>query len=624
MSKTALARAACLLAVFLAAQAFPADQVLLPCPPGDKTSAGCNPSRQDQKSAEKAFKRGLHLLDQQHDEEALAEFTEAVHFSPRNVTYATAEAATQQRLVYQYVQQGNRALLSNRPIEAQADFRNALHLDPQNAFARQQLNTLLAGDLKSDQPAAPSPPEVIAGSPEIHVVPEPSLHDFHFRGDSRALLTQVAAAYGVSAIIDDSVTSRHVWFDLDKANFFTAMTAAGNATKTFWSSVDTKQVIVAADNLENHRQFDQMAMRTFYFPGTFEPTALNDINNSLRNVFGVRLLSQGQQMGTVVVRAPEPILDAATEYIEQLDRLRPQVMLDIEVYEISHSLIREIGMHIPNNFNLYNIPAAALAALGGQSLQSLINQLQTGGLSSVNAGGLSALLAQLQSGQGIFSQPLATFGGGLSFSGLSLDHLTAALSLNESSVRSLQHAIIRAGENSDSVFKIGERYPILTGSFSTSFSNSAISQVLGSQASSALGAGALGMPFPSFTYEDIGLNLKAKPSIYSDSKVGLALELSLRTIGTQSVNGIPVISNREYKGSIVLEDNEPAVIAGAVSHSEQLSMNGIPGLGAVPLLNKAMVDNNKTTDDDELLVVVTPHIVTDPGRKASAEIWMTQ
>ena len=620
-----------LAAIFPVGRAFSADktadqpaQVLAPCPPGNPGAANCNPSRKDLKQAEKAFKQGMRLLQNQNNEEALAEFTEAVHYFPRNVTYATAEAATQQRVVYDYLQKGNQALLNHQLVEAQADFRNALHLDPQNEFAKQRLNDLLASDLAGNQStAAPPPAEIVADSPIIELAPDPSLHEFHFRGDSRVLLAQVASAYGISAVIDDSVVSRHVWFDLGSSNFPTAMTAAGIVTKAFWSPVDSKQVIVAADTPDNHRQFDRMAMRTFYFPGEYQPTALNDINNSLRNVFDVRFLSQGQQEGTIVVRAPQRILDAATQYIQKLDQARPQVMLDIEVYEVSHSLVREIGMHIPNDFNLYNIPAAALAALGGQSIQSLINGLQSGGLSAAGAGGLSALLAQLQSGQGIFSQPLATFGGGLSFSGVSLDHLTATLSLNQSSVHDLQHAILRAGDNSDAVFKIGERYPILTASFSTSFSSSAISQLLGSQAGAAAGAGALGTPFPSFNYEDIGLNLKAKPSIFSDSSVALALELSLRSIGTQSVNGIPVISNREYKGSIVLQDGEPAVIAGAVSHTEQLSMNGIPGLGAVPLLNKAMVDNSKTTQDDELLVVITPHIVRDALRQADNEIWMT-
>src|SRR5205823_10175242 len=123
-------------------------------------------------------------------------------------------------------------------------------------------------------------------------------------------------------------------------------------------------------------------------------------------------------------------------------------------YQISHSLMRSFGLHIPNQFNLFNIPAAALTALGGQNIQDLINQLiASGGINAAGSTAISGLLAQLGGQQNsIFSQPLATFGGGLTFMGLSLDQLSAALSLNESWVRSLENMQIRAGQGTDATF----------------------------------------------------------------------------------------------------------------------------------------------------------------------------
>ena len=93
-------------------------------------------------------------------------------------------------------------------------------------------------------------------------------------------------------------------------------------------------------------------------------------------------------------------------------------------------------------------------------------------------------------------------------------------------------------------------------------------------------------PFPSVSYEDLGLSMKAKPTIHGDGSVSLALELQVRSLTGQSNNGVPVISNREYKGSINLKDGEPAVVAGEVSTTDTRSMNGIPGLGAVPGINQ--------------------------------------
>jgi general secretion pathway protein D len=459
---------------------------------------------------------------------------------------------------------------------------------------------------------------VVQDSGELHVLPKDIRAEFHFRGDSRALLAQVASTYGVSADVDDSVVSRRVHFDIDSADFFTAMNAACMVTGSFWTPFSEKQLYLLKDTADNHRQFDRMALRTFYVP-TSAPQEFNDIVNMLRVIFEVKFVSPAVQVGEITVRAPVPALDAITQLMGTLGSARPQVMLDVKVYEIDHQLTRNMGIHIPNQFNLYNIPAAALAALGGQNLQSLVNQLiSSGGINQANSSAISALLAQLQgqSGQGgIFSQPLATFGGGLTLFGLSLDQLSGQLSLNESWVKDLQHSLIRAAQNVDTNFRIGERYPIINASFAPALNSPAISSVLQNNSFQA--------PFPSFTYEDLGLIVKAKPTVNSNLDVSLALEIELRTLAGQSINGVPVLANREYKGSITLANGEPAIVAGQITNSEELTLTGIPGLGGVPGLNKILSSNTKTEEEDELLIVITPQVLNAKDYEGS-EIYLAR
>src|SRR5262249_4437837 len=128
--------------------------------------------------------------------------------------------------------------------------------------------------------------------------------------------------------------------------------------------------------------------------------------------------------------------------------------------------------------------------------------------------------------------------------------------------------------------------------------------------------------FPSVSYEDLGLNLKAKPIIHGDNTVSLELDMQVRSLTGQSDNGVPIISNREYKGSINLADGEPAVVAGQVSSTDTRSMSGIPGFGMIPALNMAMVNNTIEHDQDELLVVITPHVLANIERSAP-EIWIS-
>ncbi|HUJ94328.1 MAG TPA: hypothetical protein VLW84_03610 [Terriglobales bacterium] len=605
-----------LLAVLcLAVAAFASDQtqglILLPCGQGSSINDSCTPSRQELKDAKEAFTKGLKLEHGNRLDEALDQFEKATHLAPRDVEYVTALETLRQQLVYDHLKRGNDAQLAGRQVEALGEFRSALHLDPRNEFAQARLNDALA----EWAPKVGSQPRIVAASGVTRLEPDQVRADFHYRGESRALLTQIASAFGVKITLDDSVTSRQVDFNIDQVDFYTAMRAACEMTHTFWTALDAKQILVAADTTENHRQFDRMAMRTFYIPSVNSPQDLNDLTNLLRTVFEIKFVAQQAPTGTIVVRAPEDTLDAATRFVESLDDARPEVMLDVRLYEVSHSLTRNLGLHIPNNFTLFNIPAGALAALGGQSIQDLINQLISGGgINQATGQGLSGLLAQLQGQQNsIFSQPLATFGGGLTFMGLSLDQASAQLSLNESWIRTLEHSTVRVAQGNEATLHVGSRYPILNASFSPVFNSSAISQVIQN--------GSFQAPFPSFSYEDLGLTIKVKPVIHSNSDVGLQLELQFRVLTGASVNSVPVIGNREYKGSITLRDSEPAVVAGAVSQTDQRSLNGIPGLGAVPLLNQVMASNSVEHDEDEILIMITPR-VTREANQISTEVWL--
>jgi type II secretory pathway component GspD/PulD (secretin) len=427
----------------------------------------------------------------------------------------------------------------------------------------------------------------------------------------------VTQAYGVTAIFDDSVAAKRVRFEVENVDFFKAMELAGSVTHTFFSPLSDKEVLIAADTVENHRQFDQMALRTFYVGGVTAPQELTELVTVLRTMFEIKFLTQQPGTSTLVMRAPRPVLEAATQFLNDLGDARPEVMLDVTVYEVSNTLTRNMGLHIPNQFTMFNIPAGALLALGGQNIQDLINQLiSSGGINQANSQALSGLLAQLQNQQSsIFSQPIATFGGGLTLMGLSLGTLSAQLQLNESNVKTLEHATLRATQGKDTSLKIGSRYPILNASFAPVFNSAAISQNIQNNTFQPA--------FPSFNYEDLGLTVKAKPTVHGDEEVSLDLEMQFRVLGTTSLNGVPVISNREYKGSIGLKDDEPAVIAGMISHSELRSLNGIPGLGSVPLLNSVAVTNSKENNEDELLIVITPHISRAARQHPESAPWIT-
>jgi len=198
--------------------------------------------------------------------------------------------------------------------------------------------------------------------------------------------------------------------------------------------------------------------------------------------------------------------------------------------------------------------------------------------------------------------------------GVSVPPLTATLSASIGELRSMQHITVRASQNKDATLKIGSRYPILNASFAPIFNTSAIS--------SAIANNSFVAPIPSFSYEDLGIDMKVKPIVHSDTDVSLNIELKIRALTGASANGVPIIGNREYTGSINGRNEQSTALAGYITSSETKSLSGIPGIGSIPGLNAVAASNTRQNDNDELIIVITPHIISmadAPGQ----EIWMT-
>src|SRR6202790_2453323 len=464
-----------------AADDDPSSPPLISCGNGVPGGVNCIASKKELKEARFAFREGVKFQQRRRLEDAFAQFDTASRLAPQNTQFLTAREVVKAQLVFNHMERGNVLLWENSRALAAAEFRSALDLDAENQFARERLEEATR---ELAPTIAPALPVRLKDSSEIHLEPRDDRATFHYSGDVRGLFAELSAAYGVTVQFDDSVQPREVRFNVDDIGFFTALKLACEVSKTMWAALDTHQILIATDNPENHKQFDRMSLRTFILPPHSTPQEATDLINMMRSVLELRFVSPGQTSDTVEVRGPQPILEACSRLLEQLSNQRPQVMLDVRVFQISHQLTRNIGLHIPNTFNMYNIPAAALLALaGGQNIQQLINQLiASGGLNQAGSWALSGLLAQLGGQQNsIFSQPLATFGGGLTFSGVSLDHFAAALSVNESWVRSLENLSMRASQGSDATFHLGERYQIENASYAPIANSPQISVVLGKQ-----------------------------------------------------------------------------------------------------------------------------------------------
>jgi type II secretory pathway component GspD/PulD (secretin) len=399
------------------------------------------------------------------------------------------------------------------------------------------------------------------------------------------------------------VVGRPLRFDLEGADFRTAMRLAGVMSKSSWTPLSAREFLVFADNPQNRAQFERMSLRTFFVPDAASAQDLSEIVNVLRTVFELRFITPQNATSTLAVRGPRPMLDAATAFLAALDQSRPQVMLDIQVFEISRSLMLSFGLSMPLQWQTFNVTSAALALLQQPNIQDQINQLiANGGINQANTTAISALLAQLQSQSQnpLLQKPFGTFGGGKTLMAVPFSPASVNFSRNESQVSSLQHMTLRASHGNPATMRVGARFPILNSTFAPIFNSPAISQVIQNNSFIA--------PFPSFNYEDLGLLVKATPQIHGSNDVRLEISVEVKALGAQSFNGVPVISNRAYSGTISIKDGEAGVIAGMLDVEEQNTLTGLPGVARLPLLGTLTSSHAKQRTSTEMIILITPRL----------------
>src|SRR5712664_1300025 len=130
----------------------------------------------------------------------------------------------------------------------------------------------------------------------------------------------------------------------------------------------------------------------------------------------------------------------------------------------------------------------------------------------------------------------------------------------------------------------------------------------------AAGTGAAQTPYPASEYVDLGVKIKATPTLHSHHEVTLRLEFEIRALAGTSINGIPVITNRTLTQTVRVKDDETTLIGGLLDNEETRSLVGLPGFANLPGLGYAFGGKNNSLKNTELLILVTPRRLRDPIR----------
>jgi Flp pilus assembly secretin CpaC len=594
-----------------------------PASPGDAAGAPATelqtdaapakePRSSDRRKAARLYLEASKLFLDSQFERAQRDFEQATSLDATNKDYRMAAEVARSHAVTALIQAAAKDKLTGNDAAARDALSRALELDPRNIEVSQHIDEL-SGDVARAQPK-----ELYAhGAGDLAREPEllaaPGRHTFHAHGDTRQITQQVFQAFGVTAMLDDSVRAVLVHVDLDDVTFDEATRVLGMLTHSFYVPLDAHHVLVANDTKENRIKYTRLFMETIYLSGLSDDE-LKDVETVAKGAFEITQTTTSQAERTITLHAPKSTLDAFNRTMQSLLDGQSQVLLDVKLIQVAHTTDRNTGVQFPQTITAFNVFAEEQSLLNQN--QALVQQIISSGLASPNdpLAILGILIASGQVSSSLFSNGFALFGGGLTQSALTTGGTTLNLNLNTSDSRELDDIQLRLENGQKGTLKEGSRYPIQTSSFSSLSPNIGnIPGLTGAGSSSSLGSLLSSLTstvpnVPMVQYEDLGLTLNATPNVLRNNDVALTVDMKLDALTGTSIDGNPVLDNRAYSSVVTLREGQAAVVATEVDKSQSMSISGTPGISEIPGLND-LTGKDLQQDYATIVIVMTPHVI---------------
>jgi general secretion pathway protein D len=542
---------------------------------------------------------------------ALALYEKALSEDPGELTYQMATQKARFQSTQMHVDTGMRLRKQGQLDESMAEFRKAYAISPGSAVSAQEIEItqqMIERERKREAATgkeAPVAERALTPVQEYHKaederlnrllgVPElkplnPAPINLKMNNKTKVLFDTVAKYAGLNLLWDpDFQNPPHDGFnvELNDSTVEQALDSLAMLTKSFWKPISANTIFVTNEELKKRQQYEEQVVKVFYLQNIQSDTELNEVVTALRTVADLQKVVAYKGQNAIIARGEADKVELAAKIVNDLDKPKAEVVVDLMVIEASSTFSRQItaaiastGLNMPVTFS----PRSSIQVASSTTSSSSSTDTSSTTSSSSSSSTLIPLNALSRVGKADFATSLPSA------------LLQAALS--DSGSRILQAPQLRSVDNVKATLKIGEKEPIATGSYQSSAAT--VSPLVNTQ----------------FTYQDVGVNVELTPRVHENGDVTMHIDLDISTVASYvDVGGIkqPVIGQRKVQHDIRMREGEIGLLGGLINTEDDKTVTGIPGLASIPLIGNLFKGSSVNHNRDELMIVVIPHVIRQP------------
>src|ERR1022692_354207 len=307
--------------------------------------------------AKALYKQGLDAEMRQDYETAYIFYHQAYELKPSDIGYRASFERIRFFASASHVHKGQLLEKSGKLQEALTEFEQAMAIDPSSFIAQQEANKMRRAIKESEQPSPATPNEAAqsalhkrmqeAGGPvELAPIANTPI-TLKLSEDTKTIYETIGKLAGINVLFDPDYTSRRIRVELNGVTRQEALEITALESKTFWRPVTPNTIFVAADTPAKRKEIEQSVIRTFYLANLSQPNELQDLVNILRTLLDTQRLQQFPSQQPIVVRGTPDQIALAEKLIEDLDKSRPEVVVDVIIMQVSRDKLRNLGIQPP-------------------------------------------------------------------------------------------------------------------------------------------------------------------------------------------------------------------------------------------------------------------------------------
>ncbi len=501
----------------------------------------------------RSYKLGTEAALGKNWDKAVKYYQRAALESPENSVYRLALFRAKLAASTAHLIKARGLAFQGRKEEALVEYEKALSYDPLNRIIAEEAKSLIEEEVKEEEP------KKISIEPPVKLkVDKEEIHLKFVDANLRSIFQALGKHARVNVLFDEQF--RDITFSIDLVDmiFEQALNSLCLASKNFYRIIDERTIIIAPDLPQKRIQYELNAIKTFYLSNIRAEDIRVSLTQMLRTQYKAPNIIVDKNINTVTLRDTPAVIELAGNIIKIWDKPKGEVIIDLEIMEVSRVRLRQLGMELE---------------------QGLVGLRYTG-----------------PEGSGADEQGWFKLKG-IDFS--KSEHFQVALPgaivqflEADSDTKIISQPRLRGIDGEEIKYVVGDKIPIPRTTFTP-----------------IAAGGYAQQPLTSFQYEDVGIDVKITPTIHFEKEITLELDIKIKSLGGAGYADIPIIATREVKNIIRLKDGETNLLAGLLKDEERKTISGIAGLKNIPILGSLFSSTDQVIQQTDVILTITPYII---------------